>query len=138
LADGMPTRKMQIGLTLIELMIVIVIVSVLASIALPSYRQHVIRSHRTAAQAAMMDIASREQQFLLARRGYADKAALEASGFAIPAEVADNYDWDVTINAPGAFPTFLITFSAIGGQAADGALTLDSQGNKQPAEKWTR
>lgn len=128
-------RTKRQGFTLIELMITIVVISILAAIAFPSYRQHVIRSKRTAAQSVMMDIANRQQQFLLANRAYADKAALEASGYALPADVSADYSWNVQLVA-GPPPSFLITFTAIGGQATDGVLTLDGQGSKTPAAKW--
>jgi type IV pilus assembly protein PilE len=131
------SRGPQQGFTLTELMITVVVISILLAIAVPSYRQHVIRSKRTAAQAVMMDIANREQQFLLANRAYADKATLEASGYALPADVGESYTWDV-VPGTGAAPSFTITFTATGGQAADGALTLTSSGSKTPAEKWQR
>jgi type IV pilus assembly protein PilE len=130
----------QHGFTLTELLITVVIVSILLSIAVPSYRQHIVRSKRAAAQSVMMDIANREQQFLLANRAYADKATLEASGYAPPAEVTENYTWDV---APGGglAPSFVITFTGTGTQASDNTpqpLTLTSTGVKEPAEKWQR
>ena len=91
------------GFTLIEVMITVVIVAILASIALPSYQRYVIRAKRSAAQAQMMEIANREQQFLLANRSYADKTALTASGYTLPPEVAANYDYSVTVttDVPG-------------------------------------
>jgi type IV pilus assembly protein PilE len=124
----------QQGFTLVELMITVVVISILASIAIPSYRQYVIRGKRSAAQSVMMDIANREQQFLLANRGYADKATLEANGYVPPPDVSENYTWDVTTAC--VTPCFVIAFTGTGGQATDGLLTLDSQGNKTPAEKW--
>ncbi|MET0660860.1 MAG: type IV pilin protein [Steroidobacteraceae bacterium] len=133
----MRTSPSARGFTLIELMITVAVVAILAAIALPSYRQHIIRGNRSAAKSAMMDLANREQQFLLANRTYAAKAALEASGYAVPSEVSANYTWDVTLPA-GARPSFLITFTPTGGQTSDGALTLSSEGEKLPAEKWTR
>jgi type IV pilus assembly protein PilE len=131
------SRSTQHGFTLTELMITVVVVSILLGIAVPSYKQYVIRSKRTAAQAVMMDLANREQQFLLANRAYASKATLVANGFVPPADVAESYSWDVTLNAdPDDPPSFTITFTGTGGQAADGALGLTSAGDKTPAGKW--
>ena len=123
------------GFTLIEVMITVAIVAILASIALPSYRQYVIRAKRSAAQAQMMDIANRQQQFLIANRSYADTTALTASGYSLPAEVAGNYSYAVTLQESGP-PTFTITFTAIGSQESDGNLGLTSEGVKTPAGKW--
>jgi type IV pilus assembly protein PilE len=131
------SRRTQQGFTLVELMITVVVISILLGIAVPSYRQHVIRSKRTAAQAAMMDLANREQQFLVANRAYANKATLEASGYVLPSEVSESYTWDV-VPGTGSSPSFTITFTGTGGQAPDGALTLTSAGVKAPAEKWKR
>jgi type IV pilus assembly protein PilE len=128
-------RRRSAGFTLIELMITLAIVAVLVAIALPSYRQYVIRGNRAAAQAAMLDIATREQQFLIANRSYADTAALQASGYAPPSEVTQNYTWAVALGV-GATPSFLITCTPVGAQASDGNLTLDHNGVKAPASKW--
>jgi type IV pilus assembly protein PilE len=125
--------KKSRGFTLIELMVVVVIVAILASIAIPSYRQYVIRSHRRAAQATMADIATRELQYFAANRAFADTAAL---GFALPPEVSEYYSFTVTPSLSGSVPTFTINFTAIGTQASDGNLALDSQGVKTPAGKW--
>ncbi|KQX21995.1 type IV pilin protein [Variovorax sp. Varisp85] len=123
------------GFTLIELMITVAIVAILAAIALPSYQQYVIRSKRSAAQAQMMDIANRQQQFLLANRNYADKAALTASGYALPAEVSSNYSYDITLSTTGV-PGYTLTLTPLGSQSGDGALTLNSEGVKTPLAKW--
>ena len=122
------------GFSLIEVMIALTIIAILAAIAIPSYRQYVIRGHRRAAQTSMVDIANREQQYFAANRAFADKATL---GYVEPTEVSDNYTWDVDPDNAATPPTFEITFTAIGGQASDGNLTLDSQGVKgvDPA-KW--
>lgn len=129
----------QQGFTLVELLITVVIVAILASIAVPSYRQYVIRANRSAAKEAMMDIANRQQQFLLAHRSYANKSDLEATGYTLPSEVSSKYTWTMDpIEGVDSRPSFQITFTPTGSQASDGAITLDSQGRKAPAEKWSR
>ncbi|MGV3741145.1 MAG: type IV pilin protein [Burkholderiaceae bacterium] len=125
------------GFTLIELMVTVAIVAILAAVAIPSYQQYVIRGHRTAAQAQMMDIANRQQQYLLANRAYATKSALEAGGYVLPSEVGARYSYDITgLAEPNALPTFSIVFTPIRGQAGDGELVLTSEGDKSPAGKW--
>lgn len=124
------------GFTLIEVMITVAIVAILAAVALPSYQEHIRKSNRRAAQSAMQDIANRQQQFLLANRGYATKTQIEAAGYSLPTEVVGKYTWDVAVSNTASPPTFTITFTAAGGQTADGNLTLDQQGTKGPTGKW--
>lgn len=126
------------GFTLIELMIVVAIIGILAAIAYPSYTQYIIRGNRAAAQAQMMDIASREQQIFLANRGYAAKGdtAWTSTGYTLPAEVSSKYTYGITADNTTTPPIFTITFTATGSQASDGNLTLDQAGNKTPAAKW--
>jgi type IV pilus assembly protein PilE len=128
-------RSRASGFTLIELMITVAVLTILVAIAYPSYQQQVMRGRRSSAKAAMMDIANREQQYLLATRGYADTATLQATGYTIPADITNFYTWAVAVPA-GAVPTYTITFTAIGSQAGDGALTLDQAGNRLPLAKW--
>jgi len=128
-------RSRRGGFTLIELMVVLVIIGILASIALPSYNKYVIRSKRSAAQSIMYDISNREEQYMLANRSYADKATLVRNGFSLPPEVEQNYSYDVTANETGT-PGYTILFTAVGNQTSDGPLTLTNTGAKVPAGKW--
>ena len=125
------------GFTLIELMITVAIVGILAAVAYPSYTQYIVRANRSAAQAQMLDVANRQQQFLLANRAYATKTVLTTSGYTLPAEVSARYGYDITVGT-NTVPSFTITFTPVVGapQARDGVLTLNSEGVKTPAEKW--
>jgi type IV pilus assembly protein PilE len=81
----MTLRQHIRGITLIELMIVVVIIGVLASIAYPSYRAHVQRAKRTEAISALMQIATEQERVYLNENTYT--ADLTKLGF----PVADDY-----------------------------------------------
>lgn len=130
-------RRVQRGFTLIELMMTVAIVGILAAVAYPAYTSHIVKSNRAAAKAQMLDVANRQQQFLLANRSYATKAQLIASGYSPPSEVTSRYSWD-SVPGAGTVPTYVITFTPITGtpQASDGAMTLNSDGLKTPSSHW--
>ena len=128
-------KRQTAGFTLIELVIVLLIVAVLAAIALPSYTNYIVRGNRAAAQSYMLDLAQREQQFLLDNRGYANQATL----FALlppPSQVAAQYTVQL-LPAPdntATPPTYTINAAPIAGtiQAREGepTLTLNQAGTK--------
>jgi type IV pilus assembly protein PilE len=128
-------KATQRGFTLIELMITVAIIGVLAAIAYPSYAKHVQKSNRRAAQAQMLEIANREQQYLLANRTYASKTQLTNGGYALPSQLSSLYTWDVTVGTT-TVPAFTVTFTASGAQAVDGNLTYTHDGVKSPSDKW--
>ena len=132
--EGNVRRRCRSGFTLIELMIVVAVVAILAAIAYPSYLAQVRKGHRAAAQSYLMDLAQREQQYMLDARSYTGNPA-DLGYRATPGEVSPWYN--VTI-APGATPpTFLITATATGQQALDAAvLSVDNLGTKLPPDKW--
>jgi len=66
----MQSQRKSSGFTLIELMIVVVVVSILTSIAIPSYQNSVRKSRRTEAKAAVLDLAGREERFFSANNVY--------------------------------------------------------------------
>ena len=61
----MQIRRNMRGITLIELMIVVVIVGILAAIAYPNYQEFTSRAKRNEARAALLRLATNQERFYL-------------------------------------------------------------------------
>lgn len=125
----MRQRHSQGGFTLIELMIVVAVIAILAAIAIPNYNAYLIRSSRADAQAYLMELAQRQQQFLMDARAYAStEADLQA---ARPSTFDRRYTLAIVTGANP--PTFTITATPQGPQVGDGNLVIDQAGGKTRA-----
>lgn len=67
-----PSRRSEYGFTMIELMITVAVVSLLATIALPSYRQYVDRARRLDAQTTLLEAAQFMERFYTQNGTYAN------------------------------------------------------------------
>ena len=67
-------RKMQ-GVTLMELMIVIMIIGILAAVAYPNYRDYAARAKRNEAKAALLQIATNQERFYLQQSSIGDQCS---------------------------------------------------------------
>jgi type IV pilus assembly protein PilE len=117
------------GFTLIEVMVVVTIIAILAAIALPSYNNYLRKGRRADAQAALTDVASRQQQYLMDARAYAPD--LPTLGFTPQTSVSDWYA--IAITTAGPPPSYTLTATPIAGkdQVKDGVLELTSTGAKK-------
>jgi type IV pilus assembly protein PilE len=67
---GASHRRRARGFTLIELMIVVAIIAILSAIALPAYRDYVLRGQLTDARSQLSVWAARMEQFYQDNRNY--------------------------------------------------------------------
>jgi len=128
-----PREPNSSGFTLIELMMVVAIISILLAIAVPAYNEYVNRAHRAAAQQFLMDVAQRQEQYLLDNRQYATLLGVGAGGLGMstPTDVATDYaDPDFTgVNNAATPPAFLLFMAPKAGarMAGDGNLVINNR-----------
>jgi len=122
------------GFTLIELMIVVAIIGIIASIALPSYQEQVRQTRRANAQSDLVELASFMERYYTENFTYI--------GAALPFDESPKqgntkyYDLDLT-PAPTQL-AYTLTATAKGTQTADscGDLTVINTGAGTPANCW--
>jgi len=129
-------KRRQLGITMIELMIVIVIVAVLASIAIPSYRDYVLRTNRMEAINVSLELAACQERVYIKENSYAaDRCGLTANCMMSP---NNEYQVCIALGTDGALPgdqSYTLTATPQGGQASDscGAMTLTDAGIRTAA-----
>lgn len=138
--------RQQRGFSLIELMVVVGVIGLLAAIAVPMYNSYLIKANRSAVQAFMVEIGTKEEEFFNKAYSFVGqddvtKTAADLSELGmtmgIPADVAKHYD--IRIAATASPPSYVIIADPAGKgtfQATDGELRLNSNGLKTPKGKW--
>ncbi len=119
------------GFTLIEVLVVIAIIGILSSIALPSYTEYVLRGKLTDAPNALSDARVRMEQAYSDNRTYAG-GGTGGCGVALP-----NTEFFAISCAPGAGgQSYVITATGIASQGVSGfAYTINKQ-NIRTTVSW--
>lgn len=135
----MRMRKYTGGITLIELMIVIVILGLLAALAYPNYREFAARAKRTEARAALLEISAAQERFYLQNQRFGNMGEL---GYDDP-WITDSESYSVTVGANDAADFTATATYLLGGEedAKCGSFTVDGTGAKtsEPdGDCWTR
>jgi len=122
-------QKMR-GVTLLELMIVVVIIGIMAAIAYPNYRDFAARAKRNEAKAILLEIAQNQERFYLQNSTY---GTLSQLGYAGDTITTDTVSYDVTIAPPPDASNFtaVATFKLGGSEAAKClTFTVDGRGSQ--------
>jgi type IV pilus assembly protein PilE len=136
--------RRQRGVTLIELLTVIVVLALLSTVAVSSYRRYVLRANRTDATTTLLRIQVAEEKFFLANNRYADGSteltAAPPAGLGIglgSGDITPGGFYAVTLDAPDA-THYTATATARAGQTQDKAAcqtyTINEQATRTPAE----
>jgi type IV pilus assembly protein PilE len=128
-----PTRMRQAGMTLIELMIVVVIVGILASVAYPSYQEYTRRAKRSEAKALLADISARMERYYFDNNTYT--TTLTELGFASSTvkSAESNYTASLELGVPNNIRIYYLVRATPAGGHSDtkcNQMTLDSRGTK--------
>ena len=105
------------GFTLIEVMITVAVVAILAAVALPSYRDYIIRSRIVEAKTNLADMRTRLEQYFLDNRSY---PAGCVSGATAPPNIslpASQKYFTVNCGAPTA-TSYTVTATGVGDMSA--------------------
>lgn len=103
-------NQMQKGFTLVEIMIVVAIIGILASIAIPSYQDYVKRGKAAEASATLADLRIKMEQYYQDNRTY-------AGGPCAPTGGTKYFDYDCSVAGTASIYTLRATGKAAANMA---------------------
>jgi type IV pilus assembly protein PilE len=131
------SKSRQRGVTLIELMTVVVVIAIIATIAIPSYRRYLIRSQRSEAKIALLQLQTAQEKFYLQNNAYVDNgniATAPPNGLGISATTeTGKYTLSIALGPSAQSYTVTATPKSGGGQTDDKectTYTLTDRGTK--------
>ena len=134
--------KADKGITLIELLIVIVIIGILAAIAIPAYTNYMQRARRVDAKTALEQLRASQEMFRAEKGSYSINLVELINTFGVP-NVSGDYA--IVLDSTTA-TTFLAEAQPnTARQLSDGSLFInqdgrkwDSDGSVWPQGKWAK
>jgi type IV pilus assembly protein PilE len=117
------------GWNLIELMVVLAIIGILATLIFPSLQDHIVKARRGDAQNELFKLKIKQEDYRLSHVSFATSSEL-------PLPVSEYYEFSI-VNVSAT--TFTLVALATEKQAADSrcqALALDQSMTRTPADCW--
>ena len=141
-------RKLQAGFTLLELMIVVAIIAILSSIALPAYNEYILRGKLSEAFSQLTTLQLRMEQYYQDNRNY---GTAPTCGIPAPTTGVSNFtytcaltsvDQGFTYTATGKTTVgtgdFIFTINEAGTKATTVSGTSSSHGWSSNAGCWVK
>ena len=131
------------GITLVELLVVILIVGILAGIAVPVYTNYMVRARRADAKTVLEQVRAAQEMWRGERGSYAiddgngTAVAKLVNTMGVPPNPVGDYNWSFSVG-PTATAFTAQTVPNTARQLSDGNLTIDQNGTKDPADKWAK
>jgi len=119
------------GFTLVELLMVVIIIGILVTLAVPNYYRSVERAKAGKAKAAMDAIRKAELQYRGAHDDYTAVLSPDLEDFDLPQDLAadgDDGDWAYGVAPAGDGATMLITATRNAGPHTGDTVTMDQDG----------
>jgi len=125
------------GFTLVELMVTVAILGVVAAIALPSYKTHLVKASRVQAQSEMLEMASMQEKIYLNSTSYTANVTTAyngtaAGGLGRTSGRTNDGKYTLSLAVGTGAQTFLLTATPVVGksQEGNGNLTISETGQK--------
>jgi type IV pilus assembly protein PilE len=122
------------GVTLFELLMVLLLAALITALAVPAYRRHLVRVNRSEATASLYAIASAEERHYLRHGRYTgDVAGPAPAGLGFATTVSRRYALSVAVDTEGQTFIASATPTRTGGQDSDGeclVFSLDHRGRR--------
>jgi len=125
-------KSKNLGFTLIELMIVVLIIGILVGVAYPSYRDHIVRTKRSDAMGTLVAASTAIERYRSSNNFSYTGATLGTGGVYVNTVPKDGGDPYYSLTLVLTATTYTLTATPVGGssQAGDGNLTLNNIGQK--------
>lgn len=120
--------RKQLGFSLVELMIVIVIIGILAAIAMPSYQNYLIKANRSQAKIGLMDIAARLENYYTQNNTYVGATLSNIGGQTASSD--GNYTFSLPAPSATAYTIQAIPQNAQTSDTLCGTLSLNQAGTE--------
>jgi type IV pilus assembly protein PilE len=125
------------GITLVELLIVVLIIGILGAIASPLYTNYITRARRADAKTALEQVRAAQEIWRAEKGRYSTSIPQLQTTMAAPATTVGYYSWAFTVATSTGFTAQATPF---GKQQTDGWLAINQNGAKTSEfpDRWAK